>query len=423
MNRFTGLPPMAALPSGHSALLSRRNAGPDMHCGGCGAKLAAQLLRACLQQLQQAFPEQIAADSFADDAAVVPLPVGGVLVQTVDSLRQLDDDPWIMGRIAAQHALSDIYAMGAAPTSCQMHITLPYAAASLQQCDLFLLMHGAMTEMHGAACRLLGGHSLEGAELSIGFTVNGTVRAGNGGPRAVNSEQALLTKTGLRPGDHLILTKALGTGVLFAAHGLAAAEARWIDGAIASMLQSNRAAAVIARQYGVRAATDVTGFGLLGHVLEMLAASALQASIRVRRVPLLAGAATCFERGHASTLAPANRAAVAGELAADELAVEINCERAAAGATDRAVRADAPLLAGNQTEPAGPPNQRWPAAGGASRCGRRGLDGTAGSRLWPGRRCRHGAAAAERAGQAATRFHRVRCWRSDEALSRNKRII
>ena len=277
-----------------------------MHCGGCGAKLPAGMLRPVLADLATQFPDIVAAAGFSDDAAVLEVNPDQQMIQSVDSLRQLIDDPWIMGRIAALHALSDIHAMGASAHSCLAQITMPYGSAVIQQRDLSLLMQGAMLEMQAAGCRLLGGHSLEGAELSIGFTVNGEIESGQ-----------LLSKTTAQAGNHLILTKPLGTGVLFAALPQGGTDGRYISTAVASMLQSNAQAALIARQYGALACTDVTGFGLLGHLLEMLGTQSLQAVVSAQAVPLLPGAEEAFSKGFASTLEPGNRQAVIADMALD----------------------------------------------------------------------------------------------------------
>ncbi|MCZ6831834.1 MAG: selenide, water dikinase SelD, partial [Gammaproteobacteria bacterium] len=274
-----------------------------MHCGGCGAKLPAGMLREVLADMALAFPAVVDSSQFNDDAAVVDPQPGTVLIQSVDSLRELIDDPWIMGRVAALHALSDIHAMGARPHSCLAQITLPYASSQLQRRDLALLMHGALTEMERVDCQLIGGHSLEGPELAIGFTVNGELE-----------RDRLLHKTAVTVGDRLVLTRPLGTGVLFAALMQGAADGRWIVNAVTSMLMGNAAAAEIAGQFGVRACTDITGFGLAGHLLEMLQGQSLQARLDLSSVPLLPGARELFSRAYASTLEPGNREAVVEEL-------------------------------------------------------------------------------------------------------------
>jgi selenide,water dikinase len=222
------------------------------------------------------------------------MPSAGILYQSVDVLRAFLDDPWLMGRVAVLHALSDLHAMGATPHSVLAQITLPYAARHMQAADLFAILAGACQELEREGAILLGGHTLEGPELSVGFTVNGLAETG------------VMAKTAIADGDQLVLCKPLGTGVLFAAqqHGLS--RGSWISAALENMLISNAAAAAVARNYEVKAATDVTGFGLLGHLAEMLVDTNLQARIDSNSVPLLAGVEACYSQGLASTLQPGN---------------------------------------------------------------------------------------------------------------------
>jgi selenide,water dikinase len=275
-----------------------------MHCGGCGAKLPAAMLRQVLSRLAQQYPAITDSESYGDDAALLEWKSEEAMVQSVDTLREFLHDPWLMGRVSLLHAISDIYAMGGTPHSALAHITLPYAADSLQERDLEQFMDGALREMEVAGCRLIGGHSLEGPELSAGFTVNGTLE-----------RNALLKKASARHGDRLILSSPLGTGVIFAAHQQGAADGRWITEARATMLHSNGAAALIASEIGSSACTDVTGFGLLGHLLEMLQGRDLKADVYVDQVPLLAGTVELFNAGFESSLQGANKHAVARELA------------------------------------------------------------------------------------------------------------
>jgi selenide, water dikinase len=157
------------------------------------------------------------------------------------------------------------------------------------------MLAGANEVLREAECALVGGHTSEGAELSLGFAVNGLV-----------ARAAALRKGGLEPGDALILTKPIGTGALLAAHMRGKAKARWVMGAIAHMIVPNRRAAAILFRYGARAATDVTGFGLLGHLVEMVRASDIDVTLAVDRVPLLDGAREVVELGIFSSLQPQN---------------------------------------------------------------------------------------------------------------------
>jgi len=310
MARFARLP--AAMPAPGGDALPETAAAPPAFCGGCGAKVDADALSAALAQLARDYPRHCSAGG--DDATVVPAPVGAPVVQSVDVLRPLVSDPWTMGRIAANHALSDLYACGARPLSALAAITLPHAGGALLQRELRLLLDGALREFAAVDCQLRGGHSMQGQELSVGFVVNGTPLASDG---------HLLQKTGAAPGDALVLTKPLGTGVLFAAHMQLAADGRELTAAVDSMLQSNRAAAHLALAHGASACTDITGFGLLGHLLEMLGTT-LGARLELAQLPLLDGALEQLRAGVASTMQAANRR---GGLAALQFSAEADAVR------------------------------------------------------------------------------------------------
>ena len=174
---------------------------------------------------------------------------------------------------------------------------LPFAAPGIVERELEQLLRGVLRGLNDAGAVLIGGHTAEGAEMAAGLTINGTVGAGEP-----------WRKGGARPGDRLILTKALGTGVLLAAEMARAARGRDVQTALGSMLASNGAAVAVLRQHGARACTDVTGFGLGGHLLEMLEASDCGAVLHEAALPLLPGASGLLSAGHASTLHPANRA-------------------------------------------------------------------------------------------------------------------
>ncbi len=293
MARFSKLP--AGMPrAARQRLPSLAGAAQQAVCGGCGAKVDADALTAALAQLARDYPRHCV--SAGEDAVAIPVPTGSTVVQSLDVLRQLVSDPWLMGRIAANHALSDLYARGAKPVSALAAITLPFATGVLQQRDLEQLLGGALHEFALVDCHLNGGHSLQGAELCIGFAVNGV---------AMSAEQGLLGKSGAAPGDQLVLTKALGTGALFAAHMQLAADGRDISAAVTSMLCGNRAAAELALAYGASACTDVTGFGLLGHLLPMLG-GVHGAQLELKRLPLLAGALEQVAAGRTSTMHAAN---------------------------------------------------------------------------------------------------------------------
>jgi selenide,water dikinase len=269
-----------------------------MRCGGCGAKVGATVLARALARVQPIERDDVLIGLRApDDAAVLRVPPGKALVHTVDFFRAFVDDPWLFGRIAANHALGDIFAMGADAQSASAIATVPPGLEDKVEDTLFQMMSGAVSVLNEAGCALVGGHTGEGRELALGFAVNGL------------TDEALtgvMTKSGLRPGDVLILTKPIGTGTLFAAHARLQARGRWIDTALASMQVSNRAAAACLAAHGARACTDLTGFGLLGHLLEMTQPAGVDAELELDALPLLDGAAETVAAGILSSLHPAN---------------------------------------------------------------------------------------------------------------------
>lgn len=267
-----------------------------MRCGGCGAKIGATVLERALGRLGQPGRDDVRVGLDApDDAAVLDVPPGKALVQSVDFFRAMVDDPHEFGRIAASHALGDIHAMGGEPSTALALVTIPPGPEAMIEDTLTHLMAGAVDVLIADGVALVGGHTGEGAELAMGFAVTGVV-----------DRDAILRKTGLRPGDRLILTKPIGTGTLFAADMRHRAKGRWIEAAVWSMTQSSRAAAGCLREHGARACTDVTGFGLLGHLVEMLRASEVSARLTLAQIPILDGAEQTVRGGILSSLQPQN---------------------------------------------------------------------------------------------------------------------
>ena len=269
-----------------------------MRCGGCGAKVGASVLSRALAQVHPVERDDVLIGLHApDDAAVVRVPAGMASVQTVDFFRAFIDDPWVFGRIAANHALGDVFAMGATAQTATAIATVPPGLERQVEDILFQMMSGAVSVLNEAGCALVGGHTGEGQELALGFAINGLVDEKLAG---------VMTKGGMRPGDVLILTKPIGTGTLFAAHARLQAAGRWIDAALESMQVSNRAAVPCLIAHGARACTDLTGFGLLGHLLEMTRASRVDAELELGALPILDGALDTVAAGIVSSLQPAN---------------------------------------------------------------------------------------------------------------------
>ena len=193
--------------------------------------------------------------------------------------------------------------MGAAPATALAHVTLPFGPENKVADDLYLVLAGVRATLADQGARLIGGHTGEGAELALGLTVNGFC-----------APESLLAKGGMKPGDALILTKPLGTGALFAAHMRGLARSAWIKAALQTMLASSGPALEALRAHGVRALTDVTGFGLAGHLAEMLRPSGAGAEIALDALPAIDGALEVLGRGTRSTLHPANQAAMASVI-------------------------------------------------------------------------------------------------------------
>jgi selenide,water dikinase len=219
----------------------------------------------------------------ADDAGVYQLTPELALVQTVDFFTPIVDDPYTFGQIAATNALSDVYAMGGRPLSALALVCFPDKAdvGILEQ-----ILAGGLSKMIEASCTVVGGHSIRDPELKFGYAVTGTIH-----PRHV------LTNGGAKPGDALLLTKPLGTGVISTAIKGGKAAPEWIEAATRSMTTLNRSAAEAALPHAVHGMTDVTGFGLIGHARELALASDVALIIRASEVPLLSGALECIRAG------------------------------------------------------------------------------------------------------------------------------
>jgi selenide,water dikinase len=187
--------------------------------------------------------------------------------------------------------------MGGEPQTATAIATVPPGLEAKVEDELRQMLSGAVEVLNEARCALVGGHTGEGRELALGFAINGLID---------EQLRAVMRKGGMRPGDILLLTKPIGTGTLFAAHPRGAARGRWIDEALVTMMQSSQAAARCLFEHGATACTDLTGFGLLGHLVEMTRPSGVDAEIDLAALPVLPGAEECAAAGIASSLQPAN---------------------------------------------------------------------------------------------------------------------
>ncbi|MDZ7591183.1 MAG: selenide, water dikinase SelD [Rubrivivax sp.] len=308
MQRFSDFPPMdsdqAPKPAGTPQLRLTEEESLQaisaiaMRCGGCGAKVGATVLARALGALVPVARDDVLIGLHApDDAAVLRVPPGKALVHTVDFFRAFIDDPYVFGRIAANHALGDIFAMGGEAQSATAIATVPPGLEAKVEDLLLQMMTGAVDMLNEANCALVGGHTGEGRELALGFAVNGLIDEAMTG---------VMRKGGMRSGDVLLLTKPIGTGTLFAARNLLKTKGRWIDAALRSMMVSNRAGALILTRHRATACTDLTGFGLLGHLVEMTRPSGVDAELSLSALPMLDGAVECVQAGIVSSLQPAN---------------------------------------------------------------------------------------------------------------------
>ncbi|MEB3200320.1 MAG: selenide, water dikinase SelD [Synechococcaceae cyanobacterium] len=287
-------------------------AAAALACRGCAAKLPARPLAAALQRLD---PQRDTSPVAEDAALLARLSDGRELLQSVDGFPALVEDPWLNARLTTLHACSDLWACGARVDSVQAVVTVPRASAPIQEELLLQSLAGVRSLLDPLGARLIGGHSLEGrdgAGLGLALVVNGLVPAG-----------AAWTKGPLRPGDRLLLSRPIGSGVLFAAAMAGAAPAPWLDGALELLQQSQHSLVPLLAAHDVRACTDITGFGLLGHLGEMLGSGGIGAcrpaacvgaprlELELEAVPALPGSLELLARGYASSLAPANAAALA----------------------------------------------------------------------------------------------------------------
>jgi selenide, water dikinase len=244
---------------------------------------------------RQQDPNVLVGFDHADDAGVYLLTPEQALVQTVDFFTPIVDDPYTFGQIAATNALSDVYAMGGKPLTSLALVCFP------EKGDLDILeriLAGGLSKMMEAGCTIIGGHSIRDDETKFGYSVTGVVH-----PKKV------LANSGAKPGDALVFTKALGTGVISTAIKKGVAEQSWVDAAVASMTTLNKKAAELlaSKSYRIHAMTDITGFGLIGHAREMALASNVSLRLFSKDIAILPGALECVRAGHIPGGLKANR--------------------------------------------------------------------------------------------------------------------
>ena len=294
MAKLTDIPAMArpALPA-RVADGVRDVAGDAPLCGGCGSKVGAGALGAVLAAMPAPARDDVLSRP-GDDAAVLRAGAGRQ-VFTTDHLRAFTEDHALMARIAANHALGDVWAMGAAPQAALASLVLPRMSEALQRRTLAEMMAAAGEVLRAAGADLVGGHTTMGAELTVGFAITG-LHAGTP-----------IGHDGARPGDALLLTRPIGSGTLLAGEMAGRARGRDVLAALGAMSQPQGDAAVILA--GAHAMTDVTGFGLAGHLAAICRASGVGAEIALDAVPVYPGALALAEAGVRSTLYPSNLAA------------------------------------------------------------------------------------------------------------------
>ena len=277
----------------------------DVLCGGCAAKVGQSVLERALARLEppEADDDVILGLTVPDDAAAHLTPSGDIAVSSLDAFKAFTDDPYLVGRVGAVNAASDVLAKGIAPRRALALVSIPEDASDTAAEEMLVqVMAGARAAFDELGVTLLGGHTTTAAELVVGFHVEGYAE----------TPDELRSIDRLEPDQALVVSKALGTGVLFHADMKGLARGPWIESALAAMQRSNARAAGIAVAAGATAMTDVTGFGILGHLAEMLRASGCSATIDVTSLPALDGAVELLSRGERSTFHEENAKARRG---------------------------------------------------------------------------------------------------------------
>ena len=302
MDQFEDLTQMSAPKLPRVAALGLQEAlGDKPMCGGCGAKVGRGALRGVLADLPKVKRDDV--QSIAGDDAAILTTGGATQIMTTDHLRSFFADPVVMTRIAAVHALGDAWAMGAAPQAVTANLILPRMSSELQSRTLSEIMQAAHDVMCQAGAAIVGGHSSLGDELTIGFTITGLC------------DHPPITIAGAKAGDVLILTKPIGSGVIMAAEMAGQARGNIVAKALNAMTEGQAKASEILRN--AHAMTDVTGFGLAGHLSGICEASDVAAVIELDAVPFMDGAVELAASGTRSSLFKDNRSGAGPVFGAD----------------------------------------------------------------------------------------------------------
>lgn len=297
MDKFRHLPAMQSSPLPERALGVDEVLGDKPLCGGCGAKVGPDTLSCAVNALPAVTRPDVLTDA-GDDAAVLDFGTKRQVI-TVDHLRSFDTDPWRMARIATVHAMGDVWAMGAAPQSVLVSLTLERMGAELRARTLAEIMDGVQSIAGPSGAAIVGGHTSLGAETTIGLTVTGTLEG----------SQRAITLSGAKPGDALILTRPLGSGTLLAAEMAGLVKGADIVALLTELQRPQDQAARILTD--AHAMTDVTGFGLGGHLLAMCKASGIGAELTLSKIPLFSGADALSAAGVRSSIFADNAKAAA----------------------------------------------------------------------------------------------------------------
>ena len=279
-------------------------------CGGCGSKLAASTLTLSLNKLDIPKDDAVLLGvKDGEDCALTRFSEHTLCLQSIDQFRSFISDPYLLGQIATQHALSDVYAMGGVAKTAQVGLTLGAANKKIHQEDIFQVMSGVLDILTKSGASLVGGHTGEGSELAISIAVQGEV-----------APEQVFRKQLTHAGNRLILTKPIGTGVVFAANMFAQANGKLVDEVLSSMLQSNKTAMETIKSFAVSGCTDITGFGLLGHAFEMMGKNtdhALGIKIDYKAILLFDGVDELFAKGYYASIADENYESLSAVLSAE----------------------------------------------------------------------------------------------------------